>query len=165
MKESRRIECQKLQRKDRKEKKDIEKLSNQIKELKHQLLELKQTENKSIKENDSIMEIETTTPAGILLGRDSVEKRPNPPEQSDDPSTNIVSVENGESINTASDGILLTSDDASTSKVSKSVEDGPSLSKENVTAEIKSIATKVTLCASKSEVSTGVASSSVNEGM
>lgn len=132
MKKSRQIEYQKLQRKDRKEKKDSEKFSNQIKQLEDQLLELKRSEKYS-KENDTIMEFETITAGDIIFGRDSIEKKiENQTEQSDDPSTNIVSVENGESTN-------VMNDDA--------------VPKSHETENTKGKPTKITLCASDSDAS------------
>ena len=90
------------------------------------------------------MEFETIAAGDIIFGRDSIEKKvENPTEQSDDPSTNIVSVEIEESTNVAKDGSLLTSDETSTSNISKTMEDAVPKSH-----EIEN--TKVSLCVSDS---------------
>lgn len=124
MKKARQIEYQKLQRKDRKEKKDIEKFSNQIKALEDQLSELKQSHNGIQDNNNTVMEFEAMSPGDILFRRDSIEKKIEIPiEQSDDPSTNIVSVENGEATNITNDGNLLPSDETSTLNVLKTMEE------------------------------------------
>lgn len=150
MKKARQIEYQKLQRKERKEKKDIEKFSNRIKQLEDQLSELKQSD-KCSRENGTIMKFETITSSGIIIGRDSNGKKPeNRAEQSDDPSTNIVSVENGESTNAMADGNLLTSDESSTPNNPKNIEN--EAPKGHETENTKDKPSKVTLSASDSNV-------------
>jgi len=71
-----------------------------VKDIEEKLLEFKCKE-KINRASDTIMEFEAVVPADIIFGRDSIEntKFVNRIDQSDDPSTNMVSVENGESAN------------------------------------------------------------------
>jgi len=147
LKKARQIEYQKLQRKDRKEKKDIEKFSSHIKQLEDQLSDSNESDNNCIKD-DTIMKFEAIPAGNILFDRDSIGKRiENRTEQSDDPSANIVSVENGESTNVKNDRSVLTSDEISTPNISKNV-----VPKAHETENMKGKPT-VTLCASDSDVS------------
>ena len=57
---------------------------------------------------------------GVVFGPDSVQKKTeNRAEQSDNPSANIVSVENGKLTNATNDRSQLTSDETTTVKVTK----------------------------------------------
>ena len=110
LKKARQIENQKLQRKERKERKDVDKFTKNIKDIEEKLTELEDRE-KTNQTNDDIADFEAIVPANIIFGRDSIEntKLTNQIDQSDDPSTNMVSVENGESAtNTINDEGLLT---------------------------------------------------------
>ena len=167
MKKARQIEYQKLQRKDRKEKKDIEKLSKQIKTLEDQLSELKQSHNGIKDNNNTVMEFEAMSPGDILFRRDSIEKKIEIPiEQSDDPSTNIVSVENGEATNITNDGNLLASDETSTLKTSKTMEETVCKIQETENTNLKP--SKAALCDSISDTTqiniNGVSSMVFSEG-
>jgi hypothetical protein len=99
-KKARQIENQKLQRKERSERKNIEKFTSNIQDIEEQLSELK-CQDKTNLASETITEFEAVVPADIIVGRDSIEntKMMNRIDQSDDPSTNMVSVENGESAN------------------------------------------------------------------
>lgn len=71
-----------------------------VKNIEEQLSELK-CQDKINRASDTIMKFEAVVPADIIFGRDSIEntKLVNRIDQSDDPSTNMVSVENGDSAN------------------------------------------------------------------
>ncbi|MGK3742463.1 MAG: hypothetical protein ACI90V_009319 [Bacillariaceae sp.] len=100
-KKARQIENQKLQRKERSERKNVEKFTSNIKDIEEHLSELK-CQDKTNLTSETITEFEAVVPADIIFGRDSIEntKMMNRIDQSDDdPSTNMVSVENGESAN------------------------------------------------------------------
>ena len=168
MKKARQTEYQKLQRKARKEKKDAEKFLNHIKQLDDQLSDFKRSCKCSKEENDAITEFETLTPGDIIFGRDYIAKKiENRTEQSDDPSTNIVSVENGELANVINDGSLLTSDEIPTPNNLKSTASG--VPKAHGAENIKGKPTEETLCASDSDVSkihtNGISAVLFNEGM
>ena len=169
MKKARQIEYQKLQRKDRKEKKDIEKFANTIKNLEDQLSELKRRD-KSNQSSGTMMEFETMIPADIIFGRDSIEttKIGNRSEQSDDPSTNIVSVENGESVNISNDESLPTCDETSIPNSSKNATES-AVQKADELEKVKGEPTNVTICPSETDIAkikTNKTSATMfNEGM
>mmetsp|Transcript_43531 Transcript_43531/g.49071 ORF Transcript_43531/g.49071 Transcript_43531/m.49071 type:complete len:1967 (-) Transcript_43531:117-6017(-) len=100
LKKARQSKNQKLQRKERKERKDADNFMSNVKDIEEQLLEFK-CQEKINRASDTIMKFEAVVPAEIIFGRDSIEntKFVNRIDQSDDPSTNMVSVENGESAN------------------------------------------------------------------
>jgi len=114
LKKARQVEFQKLQRKDRKEKKDTEKFTNSIIQLEFNLSQLKR-KDQTKKSNSTIMEFESTFP-----GRDSIKKKKEDrAEKSDDPSTNIVSLEDGESANTINADVPSNSNE--TTNISKNL--------------------------------------------
>ena len=121
-KKARQIDFQKFQRKDRKEKKDIEKFSNQIKKLQEQLSD-SETNLARSKENDT-ESMEPDVATSTDNSRDCIKKNADiTANQSDDPSANIPSVKNGESTNVTNDGSLLTSDETKTGIATKNPEE------------------------------------------
>lgn len=142
----------------------MDKLSNQIKQFEDQLLKLKRN-GECLKANDATMKFEAMTPGDLILGRDSIVKKvESKTEQSDDPSANIASVENGESASVVNDGSLPTSDDTSTSNVSKIVENV--YPKAHGIEKIKGKPFEVASVSDASKINTnGVSDASFSEGM
>ncbi len=117
LKKARQIEFQKFQRKDRKEKKDIEKFCQQIKDLQDQLSDLKQSEL-CTGDNDTSMHVELTNSPPIAAGTASSDSKNDVyAVQPDEPSANILLVQNEKSSNNANDGNKVVSRDTSTENI------------------------------------------------
>ena len=145
LKKARQIEHQKLQRKERKEKKDIDKFSNHIMQLENRLSELRRSD-KLMDNHGAVMEFERMPQDNIIFGRDSIEKKTDiRTEQSDDPSANIVSVENDESGN---DRILP--DEMPAPNISKNAEN---LAEKGHESSVKGKQTNYLLCPSATNTS------------
>jgi len=109
LKKARQVEIQKLQRKDRKEKKDIEKFTTSIKQLEDQLLQF----NHSHRTENSIrtkIGLEAMAPREVVVGKNSVDKETENRRERSDMSTKTIPVEHGKSVNAVNDKNLRTSD-------------------------------------------------------
>ena len=151
MKKARQIEFQKFQRKDRKEKKDIEKFSKQIESLDDQLSDFKRSD-KRIEENITSVDSKPTNPSFTTSDPASVElKNDDLVVQSDEPSANVLPVQNEESTNDMTDGNIDASHQLSTANVSQIREDTVPNSRE--TEITKGDAIKNGFCSSINDVS------------
>lgn len=123
MKKARQIEFQKFQRKDRKEKKDIEKFSKQIERLNDQLSDFKRA-GKGIEENTTSVNVEPRNPSCITSGPASVElKKEDHAVKSDEPFANVLPIQNEELTNDMTDGKIDASHHVSTANVSQVTEE------------------------------------------
>ena len=165
MKKSRQVEYQKLQRKDRKERRDIEKFTRYIKQLEDQLIYLNPKDNCK-KQDDTTLEFETSAPTDLAMhSKFSAKKIAENTGQCENQSDVLVTLGNEESTNPVRDLSEFIS--KKKTPIQKNSKLNQIFSGTQKTGEITE-STKVNLSASDSDATkvttSGISEATFNEG-